>query len=163
MRTSAVASERWKRSRSAGAAWSRSGTSSISCTDRVPPPRSRADMPASHPPAADLLGVVIEFLEGRILPGLEGDRRFHCRVAINVLATVKREIELGPALDTAERERLVHLLGDDGPLDALNAELARRIREGTLGDERDELVEHLRTSIAGALRINNPKWIDDPS
>ncbi len=120
-------------------------------------------MPTSRPPAADLIAVVIEFLEREILPGLADDRRFHCRVAINVLAIVKRELDLGPTLDHAERERLRHLIGADGPLDMLNAELARRIREGRLRDGDDALIDHLIQTMADTLRINNPRWIEDSS
>jgi hypothetical protein len=120
-------------------------------------------MPTSRPPAADLVAVVIDLLEGEILPGLAGDRRFHCRVAINALAIVKRELELGPALDHAERERLRHLIGAEGSLDALNAELARRIREGQLTASDGALIDHLMQTTADTLRINNPKWIEDPS
>lgn len=119
-------------------------------------------MPLGQPPAGDLLGAVIAFLEERVLPDLAGDRRFHCRVAINALGIVRRELELGPALDAAERARLVDLLGADGELRELNAELARRIREGRAGD-RDALVDHLRRTVADALRINNPRWLEEPS
>ena len=119
-------------------------------------------MPTSHPPAADLLGVVIDFLEAEILPGLGGDRRFHCRVAVNVLAVVRRELILGPALDRAERERLAALLGQDGPLPALNTELSRRIRDGRLGAGDAALMDHLAHTLADTLRINNPKWIEEP-
>jgi Domain of unknown function (DUF6285) len=118
-------------------------------------------MPTSHPPAVDLLAVVIEFLEGEVLPVLAGDRRFHCRVAINALAIVKRELELGPALDQAERERLCRLVGIDGSLDALNAELARRIRVGRLTGADPALLGHLVRTIADTLAINNPKWTED--
>jgi hypothetical protein len=119
-------------------------------------------MPLGQPPASDLLGAVIAFLEDRVLPDLAGDRRFHCRVAINALGIVKRELELGPALDAAERERHANLLGADGDLRDLNAELARRIREGRVAD-RDALVDHLRRTVADTLRINNPGWLEEPS
>ena len=120
-------------------------------------------MPMSRPPAADLVDVVREFLEREILPALDGDRWFHCRVAINLLAMVQRELALAPGLDAEERGRLVELLGEEGSLDALNRELARRIREGTVDQDRDDLIDHLRRTMADALRINNPKWLEDAS
>jgi hypothetical protein len=63
-------------------------------------------MPPSRPTAAELLEAVREFLERDVLPVLSADSRFQCRIAINVLAMVRRELELRPALDAAERERL---------------------------------------------------------
>ena len=119
-------------------------------------------MPTSRPPAADLVAVVREFLERDVLPSLAGDRRFHLRVAINVLATVERELTHGPALDREERARLVALLGRDGTLDELNRELARRVRAGEIDASRADLVDHLRRTMADALRINNPKWLESP-
>lgn len=118
-------------------------------------------MPMSRPPAADLVDVVRQFLEREIMPTLSGDRRFHCRVAINVLAMVQRQLSLAPALDAEERERLVALLGQEGSLEALNRELARGIREGTMDLNRDDLIQHLRRTMADALRINNPKWLEE--
>ena len=114
-------------------------------------------MADSQPGATDLLAGVIDYLEKELLPTLEGRHRFHVRVAANVLAIVKRELELGPAAAAAERERLKAMLGQDGTADALNRELARRIRAGEIADHA-ALVEHLRHSIGAALAINNPKW-----
>ena len=114
-------------------------------------------MAESRPNAADLLAGVIDYLERELMPILEGRHRFHVRVAANALAIVKREMELGPGLGAAERSRLAALLGEDGTLDTLNRELARRIRDGEIADE-GKLIEHLRHSVADALTINNPKW-----
>lgn len=120
-------------------------------------------MPTSRPPAADLVDAVREFLEREILPTLSGDRWFQCRVALNVLATVQRELALGPALDAQEGERLRALLGEEGSLDELNRRLAQRIRAGAMGEDRGDLIEHLRRTMADTLRINNPKWVHHPS
>ena len=90
-------------------------------------------MPPSRPTAAELLDAVRDFLERDILPALAADVRFQCRVAINVLATVRRELELGPEFESRERDRLAALLGETdarSSLDALNRRLARKIREG---------------------------------
>ena len=118
-------------------------------------------MPTSRPPAADLLDVVREFLERELLPTLSADRWFQVRVAINILAMVKRELELGPALDEEERRRLVALLGEEGSLGELNQKLAQRIRAGAIGEDARALTEHLFRTMADALRINNPRWLDD--
>jgi hypothetical protein len=115
-------------------------------------------MPDSRPTAADVLAGVIDYLERELLPTLEGRHRFHCRVAVNVLATAKRELELTPATNAAEAARLQALLGHGGDIDALNRELAQRIREGKIAVD-DKLIEHLKRSIGDALAVNNPKWV----
>jgi hypothetical protein len=114
-------------------------------------------MAESRPTAADLLAGVIDYLERELLPTLEGRHRFHVRVAANALAVVKREIELRPGFAEAERAHLAALLSQDGKLDELNRELARRIRAGEIGDE-SELVQHLKRAVGDSLAINNPKW-----
>jgi hypothetical protein len=116
-------------------------------------------VPASLPPAADLIEAVREFLEREVLPTLTGDRRFNVMVALNVLAIVRRELELGPALADREREGLAALLGRDGTLAELNRDLARRIREGTIDGARPDVAEHLRRTVRDALTINNPRWL----
>jgi hypothetical protein len=116
-------------------------------------------MPGSRPPATDLIDVVRDFLEREILPELRGDHRFHCRVAINVLAMVRRELDLGPAADAAERAGLAALLGHDGPLPELRRALAQRIHEGEIDADRPDLIAHVRRTLRDALAINNPKWL----
>jgi hypothetical protein len=123
-------------------------------------------VPPSRPTAAELVEAVREFLEREVLPALPAEARFQCRIAINVLAIVRRELELRPALDTAERERLAMLLGPasaDGSIDALNRRLAQAIRDGSIGVDGAELGEHLRRTIGEALQINNPRWLQEPS
>jgi hypothetical protein len=117
-------------------------------------------VPASLPPAADLLDAVREFLERDVLPTLTGDRRFHLRVALNVLAIVRRELELGPAAAARERERLAALLGRDGTPAELNRELARRIREGAITGDHPDVAAHVRGAVRDALMINNPHWLE---
>ncbi len=122
-------------------------------------------MPPSRPTAAELLDAVREFLERDVLPALAADTRFQCRVAINVLATIRRELELGPVFAERERERLATVLGGVGAaesLDALNRRLARAIREGSVDVDGPALRDHLRRTIEEALRINNPRWLEEP-
>jgi len=120
-------------------------------------------MPPSRPTALELLDVVREFLEGDVLPRLAADVRFQCRIAINVLATVRRELEFGAASWSRERARLAGLLGDADPdesLEALNRQLARQIREGAIDVDDPALLGHLRRTVEEALAINNPKWLE---
>jgi Domain of unknown function (DUF6285) len=120
-------------------------------------------MPASRPPATELIDVVRDFLERQILPELRPDHRFHCRVAINVLAMVRRELELGPAADLSERAGLAGLIGRDGPLEELRRILAEQIRDGRIGASHPDLIAHVRRTLRDALAINNPKWLGPES
>jgi hypothetical protein len=114
------------------------------------------------PTAAELVEAVREFLESEIFPAVEGRKRFHTRVAMNVLAIVQRELEEAPAADARERARLAGLMpGVTGSLGELNAELATRIREGSLDTGREDLVEHLRATVRDKLAIANPRYIAD--
>jgi hypothetical protein len=113
----------------------------------------------SKPPLQDLVDVVREFLERDLLPSLSADLWFQCKVAINILGIVERELELTPGLEAAERQRLAQILGRSGPADELNRELCEAIRDGKIGEGSPALLEHLRATMEGALQINNPKWI----
>ena len=116
------------------------------------------------PTAAELVEAVREFLENDVFAQAEGRTKFHARVAMNVLAIVRRELELGPAADAAERARLLELLPDaarEGSLAELNAELAARIRDGSLAAERGVLVAHLRETVRDKLAIANPRHLGD--
>jgi len=114
------------------------------------------------PSAAELIEAVREFLENDVHATAEGRTKFHARVAMNVLGIVQRELELGPAADAAERERLLDLLAGTGPestLGELNAELARRIRSGSFTGTREALIAHLRETIRDKLAIANPRYL----
>jgi hypothetical protein len=115
-------------------------------------------MAQDRPHAPELLRAIREFLAGDVLPKLEGRTQFHLKVAINSLAILERETTSGARVDAAELARLKTLLGRDGSLSELNAELARQLRTG-LRDETDAaLMAHLRATIADKIAISNPKW-----
>ncbi len=120
-------------------------------------------MPTSLPSAPDLVAVVREFLENDLLPAtsLDDDKRFNVRVAINLLATVERELRLGRQADAAEGQRLAVLTGEGNSISEKNRLLSQAIRAGAIGASDPLLVDHLRHTLADALRINNPKWLDD--
>ncbi|MDO8704344.1 MAG: DUF6285 domain-containing protein [Sulfuricaulis sp.] len=115
------------------------------------------------PDAATLLQATTDYFEQELLPTLEGYHRFQTRVSINVLRTVLRELQQRSALESKERQRLVQLLGHEGELTVLNAELATAIAAGSLPLNSGGLLEHLRLTLRDTLAINNPKWIvSDP-
>jgi hypothetical protein len=125
-------------------------------------------MPDDRPTAAELVDAVTEFLERDLQPTLEGRLGFHTRVAVNALKIVRREMDLGPALDSARRTGLRTLLGDGGagapggrsPRE-LELELARKIRDGSLDTRRPEVVAYLRATLRLQLDIVHPGYIRD--
>jgi len=126
------------------------------------PNKDQIIMPTNLAPAPDLLAVVREFLETTILRNapLRDDTLFNLRVAVNLLATVERELRLGPVANAGEAKRLTALTGFEGSIEENNRRLARAIRDGAVPSDDPQLFEHLHKTIVDALRINNPKWLD---
>jgi hypothetical protein len=116
-------------------------------------------MPQSIPKAAVLLEAAVKYLETELMPTLDGYHRFQTRVTVNVLNTVRRELELRGAQAEAERSRLAAILGHEGDVETLSIELAERIRAGAIAIDDPALRAHVRQSLADALAINNPKWL----
>ena len=117
-------------------------------------------MPNSMPDAATLLKAAIKYLEEELMPTLNGYHRFKTRVTANAINIVRRELELRGAQAQAERARLTAILGHEGEVEALSRELAERIRSGAISIDDPALRAHIRQSLADALAINNPKWLD---
>lgn len=113
-----------------------------------------------RPTAAELTEAVREFLERDVMPAVEGRIAFHTRVAVNALGMVQRELEIGVELDAAERERLRLLLGHDGTVAGLTAELARSIRDGSLDDRRADVVAAVREMVRAKLLVANPAHLE---
>lgn len=111
-----------------------------------------------QPAAIELLRAVRSFLEDQAIRRLEGRAAFHARIAVNALAIVERGLELGPAQDAAERERLEALLGRTGTLDELNRELSRRIRSGEMDLDTPGLAPHLRETTLAKLAVDQPRY-----
>lgn len=120
-------------------------------------------MAQDRPTAAELVDAVRHFLEHDVQPTLEGRLAFHTRVAVNALGILERELRLGPHLDAAERARAVALLGHDGDARELEAELARRIRDGSLDGRRDEVVAHVRATVRSKLDVARPDYLPTDS
>jgi hypothetical protein len=131
-----------------------------------------------RPTALELLDAVRGFLEDHVVPALDGPRRFHARVAANVLTIVDRELRDGEEQQRAEWRRLGVLLGvpgdptpperasdlRDGVL-AFTRELAARIRAGAADVEpfRGAVLAHLRATVEDKLRIANPRYLAEAS
>ena len=130
-----------------------------------------------RPNASELLAAVRGFLEQDIVPTLEGRRRFHALVAVNVLAIVEREITGDEASLLAEWTRLAGLLkvpaNAPDRLEALRANLRTmtaalvdRIRAGDAdgnGPFGAAVRQHVRAAVTEKLRVANPRYGSTPS
>jgi hypothetical protein len=112
-----------------------------------------------RPTAAELLAAVRAFLDDELRPAVDGRLAFHARVAANALAMIERELRDGEGFAAAERDRAAALLGDDGEPAALERELARRIRDGSLDDRFAEVRDHVRATVREKLLIVNPDYL----
>jgi hypothetical protein len=131
----------------------------LDAPDAAPPGEPAAGAPDLYgrPTADELLEAVAHFLAADVQPGTAGRVSFHARVAGNVLATVRRELLLGPAARAGHRARLAELgCADD---DALSAAIA----DGRLDDRRDEVVTAVREAVRDRLRVANPRHLTAPA
>ena len=125
-----------------------------------------------RPTCKELLQAAREFLEGEVVPSLDGRRKFHARVAANVLAIVVRELELERGQIAREWRRLDALVGEAAlPTDpgaarealaARTEQLCAKIRSGDAdaGVFRDEVLVHLRATVREKLAIANPRMLE---
>ena len=125
-----------------------------------------------RPTYGELLAAVQRFLETDVVPVLEGPKKFHARVAANVLAIVQRELHSAEAQLRAEWQRLDALLGAVEPAPVASADMERRTRERTAelcsrirhGDAdadpwRAAVVAHVRQTVVDKLAVANPKYL----
>lgn len=103
-----------------------------------------------RPTAAELVEAVREYIDGDVRQNTGGRTAFHGRVASNVLATVQRELELGPAMAAEHVARLGGLgVGSE-------ADLVAAIREGRFDDRLDEVHQVVAETVVAKLRVANP-------
>lgn len=111
-----------------------------------------------QPTAAELIDAVSEFISRDVAPTLTGRLAFHARVAVNVLAIVRRELQQGPDADRADAHRLAALLGETGDAAALTEELCRRIAAGEIAADDPALIDHLWATTLDTLAIDQPGY-----
>lgn len=110
------------------------------------------------PGPSDLLAAVAHFLREELLPKLTAHHAFQLRVSINALDLIARQLAQEPAANAAEIARLTALLGHDGGLDGLNAELAKAVGEGAATLETPGLAEHLWATTLAKLSVDQPQY-----
>lgn len=87
---------------------------------------------------------------------LKGRRAFHAKVAQNALAIVARELAQAP--QAREQALLAGVLGHQGSLDGLRAELCGRLRSGTIGETTPGLVDALLQVALARCAVDNPRY-----
>jgi Domain of unknown function (DUF6285) len=111
-----------------------------------------------QPTAAELIDAVSEFISRDVAPTLTGRLAFHARVAVNVLAIVRRELLQGPDADLADAQRLAALLGEAGDPATLTEELCRRLASGEIAPDNPALIDHLWATTLDTLAIDQPGY-----
>jgi hypothetical protein len=126
-----------------------------------------------RPDESTLLEAVAGFLLAEVAPKLGADKalQFRVMIAANLASVVAGELRTFEQRFTAEADRLSALLpappGLEAPqrserlaaLSALEAELAKRLREGTLDEAaRAKALEHLWETAKQTLAVTNPRF-----
>jgi hypothetical protein len=109
------------------------------------------------PPPDEILAACARLMREDLLPQLAGRSAFMVRVAANAVDLVQRQIALAAASDEAERARLTALLGREGDLPQLNAELCAAIESG-IKTETPGLAEHLWATTRAKLAVDQPNY-----
>jgi AcrR family transcriptional regulator len=105
-----------------------------------------------------LLQAVARLLRDTLRPLLPPDAAFQARVAANALELARREWLQAPAAAAAAQARLQALLGREGAPAVLEAELCRRIADGSLPDDDPGLQAHLWAGTLERLAIDQPSY-----
>ena len=111
----------------------------------------------THPKTEELVESVALWID-QIRPGLDPRNAFLARVAANALATVRREITVGPAAEAEAVARMGEVLGRAGTYAELNAELCARIRAGELTVETPGLLPALQVMARNQIAIDQPSY-----
>jgi hypothetical protein len=125
-----------------------------------------------RPTRAELLDAIRGFVEAEVVPAFDGRRRFHARVAANLLAILARELDAEEGQWADEWARLDALLGATQmpqrreerrrSLLARTEQLCTRIRAGDAdqGAFRDAVLRHVRRTLEEKLAVANPKLLE---
>jgi hypothetical protein len=111
----------------------------------------------SHPRTDELAESVRLWID-EIRPTLDPRNAFLARVAANAMATIARELTLGPAAEAEATARMAEVLGRTGTCGELNTELCARIRSGDLTVESPGLLVALQVMARNQLAIDQPSY-----
>ena len=110
------------------------------------------------PTPGEILESVVRLLRETLMPELSGRSAYLARVAANALELVRRQIELEPSFDGAERKRLIALLGKDGTPAELNIALCEAIESRVMDSETPGLAEHLWATALEKMAVDQPSY-----
>jgi len=110
------------------------------------------------PAPSEILAAVARFLKDEAAPALSGHLAFQARVAANALEMIGRQSDLAPAAEANELARLKALLGEDGNLASLTAELSRRIASGEFDLATPGLADHLWATTLAKMAVDQPTY-----
>ena len=126
-----------------------------------------------RPTYAELLAAVRIFLETDVVPRLDGPKKYHARVAANVLGIVERELATEDVQLRRELQRLHDLLGTEEAIPperqalrtairAKTVDLCRRIQAGDAdqGAWRATVLAHALATVREKLEVANPKYLE---
>ena len=111
-----------------------------------------------EPTPIELLEGVAQMLRDVAMPELSGRTAFLVRVGANAIDLVRRQLELAPTSDAAERSRLAALLHSDGPLLELNAKLCEAIEQHRITLDTPGLADHLWATTMEKLAVDQPQY-----
>jgi len=111
----------------------------------------------THPTTEELAKSVALWID-QIRPTLDPRNAFLARVAANAMATIGRELTMGPAAETQAVALMAELLGHGGTHAELNSELCARIRSGELTVETPGLLPALTVMARDQIAIDQPSY-----
>jgi Domain of unknown function (DUF6285) len=111
-----------------------------------------------QPRGADILAAVSKLLRETLMPHLPANAAFQARVAANAIDLVAREINFGDTVESEALGRLQALLGRNGSLQELEADLSGRIRRGELDLQSEGLADHLWQTTLDKMKIDQPAY-----
>jgi len=111
-----------------------------------------------QPTPSEILAAVAAFLKEEVAPGTTGRLSFNARVAANALEMMRRQLDTAPAAEASELTSLKAILGQDGDLAALNAELSRRLASGDVDLKTPGVADHLWTTTLAKLYVDQPTY-----
>jgi hypothetical protein len=111
-----------------------------------------------QPTPIEILGAVAEFLRSVVAVEANPHTAFQARVAANAVEMVRRQLDLAPAAEAAELERLRAILGRDGSLAELTAEFAERIASGALDLSSPGVADQLWAATLAKLAVDQPTY-----
>ena len=111
----------------------------------------------THPRTEELVRSVAMWID-EIRPSLDPRNAFLARVAANALATVGRELTMGPAAEAEAVAGMASVLGHHGAFTDLNTELCARIRAGEFTVETPGLLTILTAIAQNQIAIDQPSY-----